>query len=446
MSDRPAYRLEVWGVEGLPEVRPGDDLAGLVCSAVGHTLRDGDVLVVTSKVVAKAEGRLVATPADPEGREAARQQAVAAETVRVVASRGRTTIVETAQGFVLASAGVDASNVARTELALLPLDSDASARAMRTAIGERLGVDVAVVVSDTFGRPWRRGLTDVAVGVAGMAALRDYKGRLDDHGYELAMTEVADADEVAGAAELVMGKLAGVPLAVVRGLSPADDGAGVRALLRPGEEDMFSLGTAEALAEGRRTAVWARRSIRAYTDDPVDPDAVRRAVAAALSAPAPHHATPWRFVLVESPAVQGDLLEAMRAAWAADLRADGFDEAAITRRTARGDLLRGAPYLVVPCLVRDGAHPYPDARRCAAEATMFHVAMGAGVENLLVSLAAEGLGSCWVSSTLFCQDLVRSLLALPADWEPMGAVAVGVAAANATPRPPRDPADFVLVR
>ncbi|MDQ6648920.1 MAG: coenzyme F420-0:L-glutamate ligase [Actinomycetota bacterium] len=430
----------------MPEVRPGDDLPALVCAAVGDTLRDGDVLVVTSKVVAKAEGRLVATPADDDGREAVRRQVVAEETVRVVAGRGRTLIVETAQGFVLASAGVDTSNVARTELALLPVDSDVSARAIRRAVAGRLGVEVAVVVSDTFGRPWRRGLTDVAVGVAGMAALRDYKSRRDGHGNELAMTEVADADEVAGAAELVMGKLAGVPLAVVRGLSVSEDGAGVRSLLRPAGEDMFALGTAEALAEGRRSAVPGRRSIRSFTDEPVDPSAVRRAVAAAITAPAPHHTTPWRFVLVESPAAQTALLDAMLAAWVADLRADGFDETSIERRTARGGLLRGAPYLVVPCLVREGAHPYPDERRATAEATMFVVAMGAGVENLLVALAAEGLGSCWVSSTLFCADVARRVLALPAEWEPMGAVAVGHPAEPAPARAARVPDEFVVVR
>ena len=150
-----------------------------------------------------------------------------------------------------------------------------------------------------------------------------------------------------------------------------------------------------------------------------------RAVAAALTAPAPHHTVPWRFVHVAAPTVRHTLLDAMRGAWAVDLRADGFAEDAISRRVHRGDLLWRAPELVVPCLVRDGAHPYPDERRADAERTMFAVAMGAGVQNFLIALAAEGVGSCWVSSTMFCADVVRDVLALPEDWEPMGSVVIG---------------------
>lgn len=205
---------------------------------------------------------------------------------------------------------------------------------------------------------------------------------------------------------------------------------------------MFRLGTSEAVRE----AVTGRRTVRAFGDAPVDPGAVRRAVAAALTAPAPHHTTPWRFVLLESPEARTRLLDAMRDAWIADLRGDGKSEESIARRVRRGDVLRDAPYLAVPCMVTDGAHHYPDARRSAAEREMFVVAHGAGIQNFLVALAGERLGSAWISSTMFCRDVVREVLGLPEDWEPMGAVAVGHPATAPAPRPARAADDFIAVR
>lgn len=246
-------RLEILAVHGIPEVRPGADLAGLIVTAAPW-LADRDVVVVTSKVVSKAEGRLVRTPADPAGREAARQAAIDAETVREVARRGPLRIVRTRHGLVLAAAGVDASNVRGDELALLPLDPDASARRIRDGILARAGVLVAVILSDTMGRPWRAGLVDQAIGVAGLRALRDYRGSVDPYGGALTVTEIAEADEIASAAELVKRKLDGVPVAVVRGLSPVDDPAGAAALIRDEREDLFSLGTAEAEQAGRARA------------------------------------------------------------------------------------------------------------------------------------------------------------------------------------------------
>jgi coenzyme F420-0:L-glutamate ligase/coenzyme F420-1:gamma-L-glutamate ligase len=422
-------------VHGIGEVRPGDDLAVLITAATD--LHDGDVVVVTSKVVSKAEGRLVHVDGD---REQARLQAVEDETVRVVARRGTTTIAQTRHGLVLAAAGVDASNVRTDELALLPVDPDASARAIRAALHARTGRTVAVVISDTLGRPWRNGQTDCAIGVAGLAPVRDARGSTDTHGHLLEVTEIAVADEIAAAAELVKGKAEGVPVAVVRGLQYPDDGRGADALVRPAEMDWFRLGTAEA----QQSAVALRRTVRDFDDRAVDEDVVLRAVAAAVTAPAPHHTTPWRFVLVRERATE--LLDAMASAWAADLRADKFDEQSIEKRLRRGDVLRRAPYLVVPCLVRDGAHDYPDPRRRAAEERMFVVAMGAAVENLLVQLATEGLGSAWVSSTLFCADVVREVLDLGADWEPMGAVGIGHPATPPTARADRDPSSFVVRR
>ncbi|MPZ28794.1 MAG: coenzyme F420-0:L-glutamate ligase, partial [Micromonosporaceae bacterium] len=206
-----APRLEVLPVPGIGEVTPGADLAELVTRAAPW-LRDGDVLVVTSKIVSKAEGRLVdLPPASPE-RERARADALAAETARPVAARDQTRIVATHHGFVMAAAGIDASNVDSSRLVLLPKDPDASARALRAALARRHGLRVAVVVSDTMGRPWRNGLTDVALGAAGIAPLRDHRGETDRYGNELRLTQVAVVDQLAAAAELVKGKRDQIPV------------------------------------------------------------------------------------------------------------------------------------------------------------------------------------------------------------------------------------------
>jgi coenzyme F420-0:L-glutamate ligase/coenzyme F420-1:gamma-L-glutamate ligase len=429
----------VFGLAGLPEIEPGADLAELIAAAAGAGagLADGDILVVTSKIVSKAEGRAIAA--------ADREAAIDAETVRVVARRGPLRIVENRLGLVMAAAGVDASNTAKGTVLLLPQDPDRSAREIADGLRTRLGVSVGVIISDTFGRVWRDGLVDQAIGVAYVAPVDDLRGRQDSHGNPLAVTVTALADELASAGELVKGKLGGVPVAVIRGfghLVGDEPGPGARVLLRPAQDDLFSLGTAEA----RASAVANRRTIRAFTDADVSPDAIRRAVAAAITAPAPHHTTPWRFVEVRSEGARKALLDAMLAAWVQDLRADGFSEQSIAKRVRRGDVLRGAPVLVVPCLEMEGSHTYPDARRNAAEREMFLVATGAGVENLLIALAAEGLGSAWVSSTMFCREVVRSVLDLPESWDPMGAVAVGHPAESPRDRPPRSPDDFLISR
>ena len=429
----------VWALGGLPEVQPGDDLAKLIAAAAGPGLLDGDVLLVTSKIVSKAEGRVV--------QAADREAAIDAETVRVVARRGPLRIVENRQGLVMAAAGVDASNTPSGTVLLLPEDPDASARAIRDGLRDALGVNIGVVVTDTFGRPWRAGLTDVAIGAAGVQVLDDLRGGTDAYGNPLSATVVATADELAAAGDLVKGKASGLPVAVVRGLPHVvTDGGGeevgARALVRDARDDMFRLGTSEAVRE----AVTQRRTVRAFTDEPVDPGAVRRAVAAAVTAPAPHHTTPWRFVLLESQRSRTELLDAMRDAWTADLRRDGKSEESIEKRVRRGEVLRGAPYLVVPCLVMDGSHAYGDARRDGAEREMFVVATGAGVQNFLVALAGERLGSAWVSSTMFCRDVVREVLGLEAGWDPMGAIAVGHPAEAPRARVDRDAGAFVEVR
>jgi coenzyme F420-0:L-glutamate ligase/coenzyme F420-1:gamma-L-glutamate ligase len=279
--------LLVVPLAGMPEVRPGDDLARLLLAAVGAAglaLADGDVLAVTSKVVAKAEGRLVPLPGDPVDRERVHRETVAAETARVVARRGRLVIAETRHGLVGANALVDASNAGGDRLVLLPADPDASAARLRQAVRELDGHDVAVVVTDTLGRPWRLGQTDVAVGLAGMGALDDWRGRADGDGRLLEVTEVAVADEVAAAADLVKGKASRVPAALLRGVPrPGGDGR-ARDLVRSPADDLFrTAGTAEdllAFLEGGPAPA-------AFAPDPVDPAALDRATAPAAAVPVP---------------------------------------------------------------------------------------------------------------------------------------------------------------
>ncbi|WP_193610743.1 coenzyme F420-0:L-glutamate ligase [Nocardioides lijunqiniae] len=238
--------------DGLPEVRAGDDLAALVAGALTD-LSDGDVVVVTSKVVSKAEGRVV---------PGTRDEALAGETARVVARRGPTTIVRTHHGLVLAAAGIDASNVERGSVVLLPLDPDASARALRADLHRLTGRNVGVVVTDTAGRAWREGQTDLAIGAAGLVVAEDFAGRVDAHGNELAVTAPAVVDEMAGLAELAQGKLGGRPVALVRGradlvLPPGQDGPGAVSLVRAEGADMFGFGAREAV-------------VRAVLADPAD--------------------------------------------------------------------------------------------------------------------------------------------------------------------------------
>lgn len=438
-----AATVEILPVTGLPEFRPGDDLSAAL-SAAAPWLRDGDVVVVTSKVVSKAEGRLVPAPEDDEERDRLRRKLVDDEAVRVLARKERTLITENRLGLIQAAAGVDGSNVGRRELALLPLDPDASAAALRAGLRERLGVNVAVVITDTMGRAWRNGQIDAAIGSAGLAVLHNYSGAVDQHGNELVVTEVAVADEIAAAADLVKGKLTAMPVAVVRGLNPADDGSTARSLVRAGTEDLFWLGTAEAIELGRSQAQLLRRSVRRFSDEPLAPELVEGAVAEALTAPAPHHTRPVRFVWLQDNDARTRLLDRMKDKWRTDLTGDGRPADSVERRVARGQILYDAPEVIIPFLVPDGAHSYPDAARTAAERTMFTVAVGAAVQALLVALAVRGVGSCWIGSTIFAADLVREELALPADWEPLGAVAIGYAAEPAGLRDPVPTAELLI--
>jgi coenzyme F420-0:L-glutamate ligase/coenzyme F420-1:gamma-L-glutamate ligase len=425
--------VEVLPVEGLPVVRPGDDLAAMLAAplrALGA--RGGDVVVVTQKIVSKAEGRVV-----PDDDRAAW---VERETERVVARRGDLTIAATRHGFVCANAGVDASNVEDGGLTLLPDDPDGTAERLRVALTVALGIDrLGVVITDTFGRAWREGVVNVAIGVAGLPAVVDLRGAPDHAGRILEATIVALADEIAAASGLVMGKASRIPVALVRGarIDDAPDGRGTD-LLRAPETDLFR--------ESPLQALHARRTIRSFGPGDVSRDVLEEAIRAACTAPAPHHTRPWRFsVLTSDPARRG-LLAAIADAWRADLRGDGTPDDVIERRIARSDAVLGsAPVLIVPWVSFEGSHPYADEERAHAEQEMFLLSGGAAIQNLLLGLHAQGVASCWISSTLFCQEETRAVLGMDDRWFALGTVACGPMPEGGAsrPRPPIDLASVV---
>ncbi len=376
-------------VPGLPEVRAGDDLAGLILTALERarmTLGSGDILAVTQKIVSKAEGRVV-READGPGKAGW----VERETRRVVARRDELVVAETRHGFVCANAGVDASNVAEGFVSLLPEDPDASAAAIRASVAGRTGLDVGVVVTDTFGRPWRNGLVNVAIGCAGLPSLVDLRGQADARGRVLEATVQALADEVAAASGLAMGKADGVPVAVVRGVrapawAPEQPAA---ALVRPSDMDLFR----ESVVQSIHALGQAER----FGSDAVDRARIGEAVQAACRVTTPAGARPWLFVALW----RGPALARLREAWGADA-------------------VDGAPATVVP-FVRSGDG--------AGEAVEQRLAPGgAAVEALRLALRAQGLGSRWIAPPTASDDAVRSALGLAEVWVPLGAVLVGVSA------------------
>lgn len=451
MSMPPNAALQITTVSGIGSITPGEDLVAII-TATEITwpdgtagFADGDVVVVTSKIISKAEGRIIAAHS--------REAAIDAETVRIVATKSTpqaiTKIVQTQHGLVMAAAGVDASNVEAGHVVLLPIDPDASARELLTQLQVATGKHLAVIITDTMGRPWRLGVTDVAIGAAGITVLDDHTGRIDGFGRTLEMTVIAIADEIAAAADLVKGKIDGSPVAVVRGMGHyvgAEFGPGASAIVRPLADDLFPLGTAEAVQHGRATAGGYRRTVRNFTDRPVDDEVIERAIASAITAPAPHHSTPWRFLVLRDEPIRKSLLTAMGDRWVLDLQnTDGVVGDSIQRRVAHGDILHTAPVIILAFIdLASGSHQYADKARTAAERDMFMVAGGSAVQNLMITLAAEEVGSAWISSTMFCADVVNSVLQLPPSYQPLGALAVGHAAMQPSQRDERTVEAFMI--
>ena len=422
--------VEVIPVEGIGEIEPGEDLAASLIEPLRPVVRRGDIVVVTQKVISKAEGRV--------GRAAEREALIADETVRMVARRGDLTIAETRHGFVCANAGVDVSNVPDGVVTLLPVDPDGSARRLLVTLEDETGLhDLAVVITDTFGRPWREGLVDVAIGVAGLPAVVDLRGTPDHTGRDLEVTEMALADQVAAAAGIVMGKAARIPVAIVRGIEWDGEGT-VADLIRAPADDLFR--------ESPLQSLHARRTIRTFGPGAVARGAIAEAVAAAVTAPAPHHTRPWLFVAIDDEPAKRAFLDTIAEAWRVDLRGDGTPEDVIERRIARSEAVLGAaPALVVPLVRFNGAHPYADAERSGAEREMFLLAGGAAIQTLLLALHAQHIASSWISSTLFCQEETRTALGLDDGWYALGTVACGPMPEGGAsrPRPPIELADFL---
>lgn len=402
-------RIEVLPVSGLPEFRPGDDLTGAIAGAA-RWLRSGDVVVVTSKIVSKVEGRLVRVPADPRERDRIRRRLVFDESVRILARKHRTLITENQLGIVQAASGIDASNVAGDELALLPSNPDASAAALRWGLRDRLGVEVAVVITDTMGRAWRIGQTDVAIGSSGLRVLHSYAGAIDRQGNELEVTEIAVADEVAAAADLVKGKLGAMPVAVVRGLDIGDETSRAADLVRPADDDLFRLGTAEAIAQGRREAAALTGPTHAFSDTPVEEATLARAVAIALATPGVDTGA-VRVVHLADPARRKRVLDEL------------YPTGSTPDTVARYEVLYGATAILLVCQER------------RAESKAVDAASAAFTPALRIALAGEGLGSC-LRLELGGRPLSTEL-ELPAQWELHGVLGLGYPAED----PPRSEAE-----
>lgn len=455
MTPPASIRVEVIGLPSPRRFGPGDDLAAAIVTAAvdaGVELQEGDVICVASKVVSLVEGRRVTLPAaTANNSELQGEDQVAREDRRTLAREHATEIVadtaevlvtRTTHGFVAANGGIDASNVGGTDALLLPDDPDASARMIHEGLVQRTGRKVGVIVTDSFGRPWRVGQTEVALGAAGAPMLRDERGGRDLDDRPLTVTEAAVGDEIAAAADLVRTKASGTAFVLVRGLPSGPHGTG-RDLIREVAEDLFRFGGATAVEEGIR----ARRTVRRFVPgSEVPSDVLSRALTAAATAPAPHGSRPWRFLRL-SPDTRSSLLDVMANAWREDLSRDGVSEEEIQRRIARSDAtLRVAPTLLAPFVTLEEAHIYPDRRREWAERDMFILSAGAALNNLQVVLAAHGFGTAWISSTIFCAPTVRAHLRLPDHFEPVGMIAIGRPAQPPEPRADRSFVGLLLDR
>jgi coenzyme F420-0:L-glutamate ligase / coenzyme F420-1:gamma-L-glutamate ligase len=426
---------------GVPLVKPGDDLTGIVLAALaasGEKLRDGDVLVLAQKIVSKAQGRMAHLHniepsarakrlSDEVNKDARLVELILRESTEVIRHRRDLLIVAHRLGFIMANAGIDFSNVElgggdETAL-LLPENPDRVCAELRAAMLELAKADVGVIINDSHGRAFRNGSVGVAIGASGLTVLANLRGDPDLYGRRLRHTEVALADEIASAASLLMGQAAeGRPIVLARGVRSCGCMGNAASLVRAKDLDVFRDSPTDRAYE----LIAGRRSIRRYTTDPVSDETIEKLLWAATCAPSAHNSQPWRFVVLRDFASKGRLAHAMGDRLRADRTQDNDNldviEADIARSYAR---IVGAPVAILVCLNTENTDTYRDAARRSAEHQMAVQGVAMAMQNIQLAATAAGLGSSIMCAPLFCQDAVRTTCALPSEWEPQALVTVG---------------------
>jgi coenzyme F420-0:L-glutamate ligase/coenzyme F420-1:gamma-L-glutamate ligase len=444
-----AGRVSFIALASVPMVRPGDDLATIVTSALqasNEVLQDGDVLIIAQKIVSKSENRLVELADIVPSAEARRLAAdvnkdprlvelILQESDEVVRSRRDVLIVAQKLGLVIANAGIDQSNIEQDgsdgAALLLPKDPDRTCREIAQELKRRTGVEVGVIINDSHGRAFRQGAVGVAIGSFGIAALSDLRGAPDLFKRNLKSTEVGVADEIASAASLLMGQAnEGRPVILARGLSHMKGNGCAADLVRPKAIDLFRAPAEPDLMN----LLGARRSIRRYRDKEVSHKTLEKVLQAAIKAPSAHNRQPWRFAILKDTVTKRRLADAMGERLRQDRLRDGDAPDVVERDVARSaSRISGAPVAVIVALTMEEMDRYPDARRMAAEHHMAVQSTAMAIQNMLLAAHAMGLGSSIMCAPLFCPDVVCAALPLPPDWGPQALVTLGYPANDGKP-------------
>lgn len=433
-------------LSGVPLVKPGDDLSDIILGALkasNQTLRDGDILVIAQKIVSKAEGRLVRLSdvipsaraldlANEVNKDPRLVELILRESDEVVRHRRDVLVVAQKLGLVIANAGIDQSNIEQGGndgvALLLPENPDRTCATIAAELSRKTGAKVGVIINDSHGRAFRNGTVGVAIGAHGVTALADLRGAPDLFRRKLKSTEVGIADEIASAASLLMGQSGeGRPIVLTRGLSCLTGDGQASDLVRPKSIDLFRSADFAGLFRNRR-------SIRRYKDTEVPLGVVENLLEAAVTAPSAHNRQPWRFAVLKDPVTKQRLANAMGERLRQDRMRDGDPADAVEADVARSIVrISGAPVAIVVSLTMEDMDVYPDSRRAAAERHMAVQSTAMAIENMLLAAHAAGLGASIMCAPLFCPEVVRAALPLPAAWEPQALATLGYPASDGKP-------------